>query len=60
MENLPPLVKMLGIRAQDVAAAAHLHPSTISRVLQGHQKLSAPTLLRLEAAIVALLEQDAA
>ncbi len=59
METLPPLVRMLGIRAQDVAVAAHLHPPTISRVLKGHQELSAPTLIRLEAAIVAVLEQKA-
>ena len=49
--RLPPLLRVLAARHQDVAFAAGVHPVTLSRVLNGRQTVSQPTLERIEQAI---------
>ena len=50
-DNLPPLLRVLGVRHEDVAFAAGVHPGTLSRVLNGHIHVTTATLQRIEQAI---------
>ncbi len=49
--NLPPLLRVLGARHEDVAFAAGVHPATLSRVLNGRMSVTNETLQRIESAI---------
>jgi hypothetical protein len=59
LSQLPQLLRILSLHQADVARAAGVHEATLSRALHGRQRLSAPTIRRLEAAITQLVGASA-
>jgi plasmid maintenance system antidote protein VapI len=54
MSFLPLALRLLSVEQREVAAAVHLHPSTLNRCLRGRQDLPPETIARLEAAAIEL------
>jgi plasmid maintenance system antidote protein VapI len=54
MTFLPLALRLLNVEQREVAAAVHLHPSTLNRCLRGKQDLPPETVARLEEAAIDL------